>query len=112
MRPLFLALLVCMLCGCSETPRLSKNPEAAKQQIEKLVPVGTSRDEAMRILTEFGFECSVQTGRYGDETFKEYIYGDYRANAGWVDSNDWAIAVILKDGQVVDYRLYYHVESL
>jgi hypothetical protein len=112
MKRIFLALLSCLLCACSDIPRLSENPETARQQIANLVPLGTSRDDAVKILTKFGFKCSFQTGQYGEETFKEYISGYYRVSAGWVDDDIWSIAVILKDGQLADYRLNYHKESL
>ena len=58
--PLILTCLLAVyaLAGCSSKPIFSRDPEEAKREIAKIVPVGTNEQEAEQLLKNNGLECS------------------------------------------------------
>lgn len=101
-----LAVLLIGLCGCGDKFALSENSAVAKTQFEKLLPTGTSRIDAEKLLTKKGVRHALQHGSFGTESFPDYIYCDY-SDSGFPVFRRWQAALVLKDDKVVDYRVTF-----
>lgn len=58
--PLILTYILAgfVLAGCSSKSGFSRDPEAAKREITKIVPIGTNEQDAEQLLKSNGLECS------------------------------------------------------
>ena len=104
--------------------KMHKNPEAIKQEIAKLIPIGSSIAEAERIMEANKFGCELTKGGSfttgtEDKPDREYQNIDFLscgriryALAGFLDPRRltcmrmWAIAIVQKDGVVSDILVY------
>jgi len=101
-----LAALLLGFGGCGDKLALSQNPAVARTQLEKLLPAGTSRVDAEKLLTQLGVKHVLQHGRFGSDTFSDYIYCDY-SDGGFPVVRRWQAALVLKGDKVVDYRVTF-----
>ena len=105
MKAFAILLVLCFLVGCS-SPGFSEDPKVAARQIEKSLPLGTSRVNAEKTLTASHLLYEIKHGAFGNENFPNYIYVDYFEND---DSSvkRWQIALILESDKVSGYRINY-----
>jgi hypothetical protein len=77
----------------------------AKQNLEKLIPIGTTLTEAETILTKAGISHSLRSSElFGTEYFPELIRCDVEQHNGWMEAQ-WHAALVLINDKVVDYRV-------
>ena len=98
-------LAVCCLAGCS-SQGFSEDPKIAERQIEKSLPIGTSKADAEKILAQSHLLYEIKHGAFGNESFPNYIFVDYFENE---DSSvkHWQIALILESEKISGYRINY-----
>lgn len=66
------------------------------------VPVGTPVDDAQRFMEREGFKCSRSTNaEFLDRKGLDYIYCDRSEGSGFVQRR-WQVAVVHRDGKVVE----------
>jgi hypothetical protein len=104
--------------------KMHKNPKAMKQEIAKLIAIGSSIAEAQRIMEANKFGCELRKGGgittgTEDKPDREYKNIDFlycgtirHALAGFLDPRRltcmrmWNLAIVEKDGVVSDILVY------
>ena len=105
MKAFAILIVLFFLVGCSSAG-FSEDPKNAALQIEKSLPLGTSKANAEKILTESHLLYEIKHGAFGSETFPNYIYVDYFENDDSLVKL-WQIALILESDKVSGYRINY-----
>lgn len=90
--------------------RLSDNPKIAKQQIQNLIPLGTTATNAELTMKQNGFECSVRNDGFIDASKVVnkgvfFIYCDKSQSAGWPVVRRYQVALVLADDKVTEIDL-------
>lgn len=100
MRIACLALAFASVAGCSVTGGIEEPPRMVEAVLAK-VPVGTPVDDAQRFMEREGFKCSCSTNeQFLDRKGLDYIYCD--RSVGGIVQRRWQVAVVHKDGKVVE----------
>ena len=105
-----------LLGGCSH-PTVSDSvfthdEKVAKQNLEKLIPVGTTATEAEAILTKAGITHSLKRSElFGTEYFPELIRCDVEQHSIFVVAQ-WHADLVLTNEMVVDYRVQMWLTGL
>ena len=102
-----------LLTGCSSKPAgmtLSDEPIIAKQQIQNLIPLGTTATNAELMMKQNGFRCSVRSGDFIDESNVVnkggfFIYCNKSQSAGWPVLLRYQVALVLTDDKVTKIYL-------
>ena len=103
MRVVLTAVALLAAAGCAGTRSVTRGIEEPPRMVEavlRLIPVGTSVDDAQRFMEREGFACSRSTndeflGRKG----LDYIHCDRSEGSGFVQRR-WQVAVVYRDGKV------------
>jgi len=106
MKTYAILLSLCMLCGCSTSLSLSDDPITAAGEIETIIPVGTSKEKAEKLLAKAGIVFREEEGMFGNENVGKYIYGDYRESRNFITKR-WQVALILEADRVSEYRVNF-----
>jgi hypothetical protein len=101
---ILLSLLV--LCGCSKSISLSEDPVTAAREIEAIIPIGTPKEKAEKLLSEVGISYREAEGSFGAENVGKYIYGDYSESKSFITKR-WQVALILEADRVSQYRVNF-----
>jgi len=105
-------ILLALVAGCQHkttTLALAEDPKAATEQIQNLT-VGTTTTNAMTILNQQGFVCSVKRGDFSDgsNVLKNIEYIDFYKSqtAGWPVQRRYWGGLILSNGKVSSVKLF------
>jgi hypothetical protein len=104
MRVALTAAVLIAVAGCTGTRSATRGIEEPPRMVEAIlaqVPVGTAVDDAQRFMEREGFACSRKTNAgFLDRSGLDYIYCD--RSEGTVVSRRWQVAVVHRDGKVVE----------
>jgi hypothetical protein len=106
MKTYAILLSLLMLCGCSKSLSLSEDPVTAAREIETIIPIGTPKEKAEKLLSEAGITFREAQGTFGAEDIGKYIYGDYSESKNFITKR-WQVALILEADRVSQYRVTF-----
>ena len=109
MKAIVILFVLSLLVGCS-SPAFSEDPKVAASQIEKSLPLGTSKANAERILTDSHLVYELKHGAFASEYLSDYIFIDYFENDD-SSAKRWQIALILESEKISGYRVHYELIS-
>ncbi|HEY1187068.1 MAG TPA: hypothetical protein VGE74_05390 [Gemmata sp.] len=104
MRIACLVLLIASHTGCTSSRAVTRGIEEPPRMVEAIlahVPLGTPVEDAQRFMEREGFKCSRRTSAdFLDRKSLDYIYCDRSESS--VVSRRWQVAVVYRDGKVVE----------
>jgi hypothetical protein len=103
---LFAAIFfILLLVGCSKARWISEDPKIAAQQIETLIPFGTSKEDAEKILGKAGIKPRRLNMQMNQGPVFDYaLQGDFIED-GFITKKRWVITVFLKDDRASTYEV-------
>ena len=105
-RRILLASLLMSLYGCQGRPTMKPQPTnltlaedeaVVRQEILKLIPVGSSVAVAENVMAQNGFECSMQRDKDG-----HYLYCDRKKSKDAFVGTRWQVLLHYADDSVTD----------
>jgi len=110
MKFLGFVVLLALATGCphkTATLALADDPKTATEQIQNLIPLGTTPTNAELIMQQQGFVCSIKHGDFqdGSNVVKntDFIYCD--KSEGSIVQRRYQVALVLTDNKVSDVKL-------
>ena len=104
MRSSLLWLLLVAFAGCIDTQSVTRGIEVPARMVEAVlseIPLGTSVEDAARFMEREGFACTRETNaEFLNRKGLDYIRCD--RSEGGVVARRWQVAVVHKDGKVVE----------
>jgi len=105
MRVALIAVALVAVAGCAGTRSVTRDIQEPPRMVEAVlaqIPVGTPVDDAQRFMEREGFACSRNTNaEFLDRKGLDYVYCDRSEGSGFVQRR-WQVAVIHRDGKVVE----------
>ena len=105
MRVALSAVMLAAVVGCASTRSATQGIEEPPHMVEAVlsqIPVGTSVDDAQRFMEREGFTCSRSNNEaFLDRKGLDYVHCDRSDGSGFVQRR-WQVAVVHKDGKVVE----------
>jgi hypothetical protein len=104
MRIVLLVVMLVAFAGCMHLQSVTRNVDEAPRMIEvvsSIVPIGTPVDEAQRFMEREGFKCKrEQNAGFLERKGLDYIYCERTSGFGF--TRDWRVAVVHRNGKVVE----------
>jgi len=105
MRIVLKAAVLAAITGCSSTRSVTRDIEEPPRMVEAVlgqIPIGTPVDDAQRFMEREGFQCSRSTNEaFLDRKGLDYLCCDRSEGSGVVQRR-WQVAVVHRDGKVVE----------
>ncbi|HMV43781.1 MAG TPA: hypothetical protein PK079_09875 [Leptospiraceae bacterium] len=103
---LSLFLFILFIHCFTDKIQLKGSVEEDRKTLLKHIPIGSSIPEAIRILKQNDFECSIiEKGEFLEERNINFIYCNHYEMVGLFISRRWQIAILLKKEKVDDIHL-------
>ena len=105
MRVVLMALMLAAFAGCINLQSVTRDINEKPRMIEvvsSIVPIDTPVDEAQRFMEREGFQCTRETNaNFLDREGLDYI-SCKRVDGFGLVTRQWRIAVVHRDGKVVE----------
>jgi hypothetical protein len=99
-------IILVAVASCSRSRAVTEGIEKPPLMVEAVlsqVPLGTPVDEAQRFMEREGFKCTRSTNAaWEDRKGLDYIYCDRSDSANWPVQRRWQVAIVYRDGKVIE----------
>ena len=98
---------------------LSQEPKQVRQEILKLVPLGSDITQAKTVMESNGFVCTwekneqfatLPKGQQMIHRKADFLYCD--REQGWITHERWQVAIVHKNGRVTEVHVSYGIIGL
>jgi hypothetical protein len=101
-----------IICQAEQKIKMRKKQQAMKQEVAKYIPIGSSIEDAQRILEANGFKCMLREQRsFAEMNYGELVERQENMDFLWCDKEKgswlfcdrrWQVAIVHKNGIVSD----------